>query len=274
MAVFKFLGRVLPPRARVTLTDLGTIHWKDAALGLEIDMTVKMIDSKVEVVCDSNLYATEDDGNQVYMRAFDAARAAVNSFCFATGLGLSVVLEKVIKPDGIEHDILVQRPELAAMFTAFEALAPNREQESKNFSTMYGIVLGNSQIFMALDDLIVSISLPHYAPINCARAIETLRQVMTPEAEDRKQGWETMRQNLNISLEYLSFITNVSTGPRHGVRVGTTQIDFQETIKRAWTVMNRFLEYKKRGDQPLPLTDFPLLECGRDRRPISDTQVP
>ena len=97
---------------------LGTIHWKDPALSLEIAATVSVTDSKVEVVCDSNLHATEDDCNQVYMRAFDMARAAVDSFCYTTGLGLTVVLEKVIKPNGIEHDILVQRPDLAANVTA------------------------------------------------------------------------------------------------------------------------------------------------------------
>jgi hypothetical protein len=32
------------------------------------------------------------------------------------------------------------------------------------------------------------------------------------------------------------------------------------TIKRSWIVMNRFLEFKKRGDEALPLSDFPLLD--------------
>jgi len=69
-----------------------------------------------------------------------------------------------------------------------------------------------------------------------------------------------MRQYLNIDHAYLKFITDVSTAPRHGKRVGaTSQKDFDETITRSWVVMNRFLEYKKRGDKQLPLAAFPLL---------------
>ena len=259
MAIFKFSGRVLPPRARITIKDLGTVHWKDSALGLEIDATMTITDSVVEIVCDSNLYATEDHCNEVYMRALDMSRAAIDSFSFVTGLGSSVSLEKVIKPNGIEHDVLVQRPDLAAKVTAFDALNPNIENKGNNFSTMYGIILDNPLIFMALNDLIVSISLPHHAPINCGRTVETIRQLMTPEAGETKRGWETMRQKLNIDQKYLSFITDTSKGPRHGARVGTTQAAYKETIDRSWVVMNRFLEYMKRGNQQLPLAEFPIL---------------
>lgn len=82
---------------------------------------------------------------------------------------------------------------------------------------------------------------------------------MTPIGQEKKQGWSAMRQNLNIDVGYLSFITDESKGPRHGNRTGIKQTAFREVIRRSWSIMDRFLEYKKRGDKQLPLADFPLL---------------
>ena len=69
-----------------------------------------------------------------------------------------------------------------------------------------------------------------------------------------------MRQKLNIELEYLSFITEESRGPRHGDRFKGTPTAYKEVLKRSWNVMNRFLEYKKRKDKQLSLSTFPLLK--------------
>jgi hypothetical protein len=51
-----------------------------------------------------------------------------------------------------------------------------------------------------------------------------------------------------------------SIEPRFGKRkVPLPLAEENEMIIKAWTIMNRFLEYKKRGDRPLPISDFPLL---------------
>lgn len=68
-----------------------------------------------------------------------------------------------------------------------------------------------------------------------------------------------MREALNLHEDYLSFITDQSKGPRHGDIKGGGFLEIRDTIQRSWTVMNRFLEFKKRGDNRLPLADFPLL---------------
>ena len=45
-------------------------------------------------------------------------------------------------------------------------------------------------------------------------------------------------------------------GPRHGDVMRTTFTEGQEVRKRAWITMNRFLEFKKRGEKKLPLFEF------------------
>jgi hypothetical protein len=69
-----------------------------------------------------------------------------------------------------------------------------------------------------------------------------------------------MRDSLNIDQPYLEFITEHSKGPRHGDVKGSTFSATRETIKRSWIVMNRFLEFRKRGNRPLSLSEFPLLK--------------
>lgn len=209
------------------MRDLPSIHWEDEELGLVLDATLAFVDSEVHISCESNLYTTAEQIGEVYKRVFDMARAAVDSFSYIRGMGLSVILERVIPPSGIQHNILVERPELAKLVTAFDLDPQNK---GSNFDAMYRTMLSDPSVFLAVNDLIASIAVSHHAAINCGRVIETIREAMTPSGADRKRGWEAISQN-----------------------------DFNETINRSWIVMNRFLEYKKRGDKPLPLDNFPLL---------------
>jgi len=75
-------------------------------------------------------------------------------------------------------------------------------------------------------------------------------------------AWKAMHNALNISREYQEFISMQSAGPRHGepqqpiVVPANTQM---EVTRRAWQIMNRFFEYRKRNDIPLTAPDFPKL---------------
>jgi hypothetical protein len=132
-------------------------------------------------------------------------------------------------------------------------------EERKNLEKVLLIVFGDPRIFMALNDLILANTLPHHAPTNCARVLEGLRTVMTPDGMGRDKGWPILRQNLQMDRTYLEFITEHSTGPRHGDRSHISGDVTMAIVGRTWTIMNRFLEFKKRGDTQLPLVEFPML---------------
>lgn len=68
-----------------------------------------------------------------------------------------------------------------------------------------------------------------------------------------------MRSKLNLSLDYLKLMTDTSTAPRHGDSAHISGTITVEIAERTWTVFNRFLEYKKLGDQKLPEAEFPVL---------------
>jgi hypothetical protein len=258
MPVIKFGGRVLPQVIQVTITDHPAINWADADHGVEIAFNISIQQGVVTAVCALNKFNPETDLVRVYMRAFDLVRATVDLTCFSTGYGLSVILDTYTNPEGITTPFVPYNTELAALCTAFDMSAATSIEQNA-FHKVLTIVLSNWQIFRILRQLIEANTVPHESAVNCARVIEGIRHLLASPGANTKKSWEDMRSRLNLSVDYLKLITDISTGPRHGDPThipGTTTV---EIAKRSWTVMNRFLEYKKRGDQALPVAEFPIL---------------
>jgi hypothetical protein len=187
----------------------------------------------------------------VYIRALDLCRASVDVVAFTKGWGLTVLLEAFVDPNGERSSIFFKDDSLAPLCTALTL--------TDAFDQVHGMVLQEASLFMALDDLIVAITLPHVSPVNCARAMDRLKHLIAlPESKD-KHAWQQMRDTLHVSEEYLKFITDHSTGPRHGRPGHTPGSVTMEITRRAWILMNRYFEYRKRGSKPLSTSDFPLL---------------
>jgi hypothetical protein len=258
MPVIKFGGRVLPAVIQVTINDLPAINWVDADNGVEISFNISIQHGAVGAICSLNKFNPETDLVRVYMRVFDLVRAAVDLTCFSTGYGLSVILDTYTGPDGITTPFVPHDTRLAALCTAFNMNAATSIEQNA-FHKVLTIVLSNWPIFRVLRQLIEANTVPHESAVNCARVIEGIRHLLASPGSSTKKSWEDMRGCLNLSVEYLKLVTDTSTGPRHG---DSTHIPGTATVEitvRTWTVMNRFLEYKKRGDQALPATEFPVL---------------
>ena len=196
----------------------------------------------------------EKDPSSLLMRAWDLARAAVDLYSFKVGWGLSVVIDTLVKPDGSTSTIMPKMETLAPYSTAMAD-----DPKVNNFDICYRTLLTEPALFMALNNLIVSITLPHHAAVNCARMIEGLRELIAPGVE-RSKAWPIMRTNLNIDQAYLTYVTDLSAAPRHGDRAHIPGPTVTEATTRAWKIMNRFLEFRKRKNQPLPVAEFPLLK--------------
>ena len=75
-----------------------------------------------------------------------------------------------------------------------------------------------------------------------------------------KEAWRVMREKLQIDETYLKFVTGSSKKLRHGDRGATDSKIQMEVTHRAWAIMNRYLEYVKRGEtESLPVESFPIL---------------
>jgi hypothetical protein len=259
MPVIKFGGRVLPAVIQVSLNEDPIIDWRDSDRETDINFKISIREGIVEVYCTLDKYDPQIDLIRVYMRAFDLVRAAVDLTCFSTGYGLSVILDTYTNPYGVTTPFVSHDPALGALCTAFD-MTPATTIEQNAFHKVLWIVLTDWRIFRILRQLIEANTVPHESSVNCARVVEGIRHLLATPGANTKKSWEEMREKLNLSIDYLKLITDVSTAPRHGDSThisGTTTV---EIARRTWSVMNRFLEYKKIGDdQALDAAQFPML---------------
>ena len=126
---------------------------------------------------------------------------------------------------------------------------------------MLDIVTGNLNLQLAIHDLIQSLNTLNYSNVAAARSMKSLRHIIAPPNMPENQAWEMLRANLRIDRPYLQFITDNSRQARHGNRESAVEKSGLEATIRAWAIMNRFLEFMKRGGKnPLSEEEFPLLK--------------
>ena len=249
MLTVHFLGKVFPEELQVSVGHTPIIKWEDVEIGLTMEFTCRIVKSRIDVECKLNRF-TAEDFVPAYMRALDLCRASVDVIAFAKGCGLTVYLDTFVGPNGVKSIIAFKDDRLPPLCTAFTL--------TEGVDKIHNMVLQEPGLFMALNDLIVAITLPHVSPVNCARAMERLRHLIASPGSSDKRAWQQMRDTLQIDKPYLRFITKHSTDPRHGRPVRIPGAVTNEVIRRAWIIMNRYLEYRKRTG-PLPEKDFPLL---------------
>jgi hypothetical protein len=253
----RFAGRIFPTGVHLSVAGHPQISWHDDQNELDITFTIAIENNIVTVDCDVSRFDSTLI-TPIYMRAFDLARATVDLAAFSSGWGFVVVFETFTSPTGATTSFGAYDPSVAALCTAYQMGVKASTIEENDFHKVLAIVSTDWRIFRALRHLIEAITLPHEAATHCARAIEALRHVISPNEQPRP-AWLKLRNTLNISEDYLKMITDVSTGPRHGDPIHITGRTTTEITQRAWKVMNRFFEYKKRDGGPLPRAEFPLL---------------
>jgi hypothetical protein len=186
------------------------------------------------------------------MRAYDIAKAMIDLVSFSTGHGLLFVLETLTENEDCITSVVPQQPELGALATSVAGHA--------QFNQVLQIVLSDPPLILALRDLIDAITLWHRAPTSCARAIEALRHSVARGEMDRERQWKIFNEALRLERSYLTNVMAHSTGPRHGDPAHIPGAVTRDVAKRAWIVMDRYLEFRKRGgNSPLPISDFPVL---------------
>jgi len=251
MPTARFTGRVLPTGVNTSIPNQPTFRWKADELGLDMTFRVHIQDSAIRIDCDLNKF---EDTYLVplFMRAYDIARACVDLAAFATGNGLTVIVEEFTDPTGATTRLAPQHPSLAALATA-------AKMDTQDFDKILRIVLAEPRLFMALQDLIEAIRLPQRAAINCARAIRILRGFFRRSGSSPESAWLALRENLQISKSYVQRITQPSRGSTPAPDAYVPGEVTNDAICRSWIMMNRLFEYLKREGQPLPLSEFPLL---------------
>jgi hypothetical protein len=215
-----------------------------------MNFKIHINNSIVDIECELNRFR-EEEFIHIYMRALDLSTASVDTVAFSMGYGLSVILEQLVDPNGNKSVIAFNDPRLPPLCTAFNL--------QSNFDEVHTMMLTNISLAHAVRDLIEAITRPHVSLVNCARAMDRLKHLIARSGSKDTSAWQQMREALQIDLSYLKFITDHSAGPRHGRPDHVPGTITTNVTTRAWTIMNRYFEYRKRGQAQLPTAEFPLL---------------
>ncbi len=185
------------------------------------------------------------------------ARTALDCLCFAHGLGLTLVLDELVEPDGTVKPLKYTSTRLARLCTAFN-LTPGYIGKD-DYSAMFLLIVQEPALMLVFNDLIVAHTIPGHIEVNCGRAIEGIRNLLAPNDPDRSKGWSELRSVLRLQRSYIDLIINASIAPRHGDKTYTSQDRAFAILDRSWVIMNRFLEFRKRGNIFLSPDEFPIL---------------
>jgi hypothetical protein len=241
----------------LSILNIPELDWEDEPLGLKMHFIFHIVTSLVEVECQVNRYLP-DDVPHLHMRALDLARACVDVWAFAKGVFPTVYLETFFPPKGDPQILVPQNPVVAGLCSSYK-FDNNTSAENTNLDKVIRLLISDPALFMPLNELSMANTLPHLAPANCGRVLDGLRKLVVP-GFDPKKAWPIFQASLNADEKYLEFISDLSANPRHGDRSHIPAAPVMEAMKRTWVIMDRFIEYRKKGNQPLPLANFPLLK--------------
>src|SRR6266487_4666171 len=148
MPTVHLTGRVLPSTVNISITSAPTVNSKEPDIDLQMAFTVRIVNSSVDVECEVNRFQP-DESVHLIIRALDVARLAVDLVAFATGYGLTVVLDALITPTGDSTPILFEDLRLAPLCSAFQVNATT-PAENADFGKMYRLALSEPGLFIAL----------------------------------------------------------------------------------------------------------------------------
>jgi hypothetical protein len=255
MPTIRFLGRVAPFAVNVSLGSIPYGISNHALLGFESKWELQIIDSNVTVIIEINKFDVDRDLQPVINHAQDIVGIAINLLSIKTGLALYGLLDRLRLPSGEMHFVHCKELEFPKHMTAVH--------QHSDLEQVLRIATSDHNIAMTLRDITDGLRQNYSGIIGAARAIDSICNYFIPEGGERKDGWPRMRAALNATEPYVQSISEQSKGPRHAKWSSASIANDQEarkTMERAWILMNRFLEYRKRGDHPLPASEFPLLD--------------
>jgi hypothetical protein len=257
MPIVTLYGTLHPKHHRLSSPKAFAINWGSNDLGFPLIMEVKIMDSSFEVRCDLPHFK-ESMISTLYARGLNLVRAYVDSVSFAMGIGFTITVDDLKRPDGSVAKIQRVNEILGSLCTAYK-FPPRNAIEQAEFEKVLKLILAEPNLMGSLTDLADTLASHHQTPTNCGRVLDSLRRTVAPDLKDA-QGWLILQQLLRISRPFMEFVSIQSTKPRHGDRItAVPEETVTEIARRTWQIVNRFIEFRKRGSQPLSESEFPEL---------------
>jgi hypothetical protein len=242
MPTVKFMGFV-NPRIMSVGSSGGPFVLKDEAIG-EVSMVYSISNDAINAECEIT-EVNDDTVTVLYWWVSSFIDGVVDAIAFSTGSSIVAVFDKYQRPNAPIQSLIFRDHELG-------------KECSVSPEEIIDLSVKERSICKYLHDITHTLIRPLEATVNCARAIEGLSRLVAP-GKDKHQRWKSLRDNLNLSEDYLKYISKLSEGPRHGDTGPQNTRNILETRRRTWVVMNRFLAFRKRNNAKLSTSEFPLL---------------
>ena len=226
-----------------------TTIWKSDELDIEVRFDVEFKGETFLIKCDLIRFDMEKHFGPLKVRALHLAQAFVELITIRHGQAVSVALLMYDIPDGTRHHFVAGDKNVIGLMPSIAA--------DRDLTHVLTLSLRDPVLSLAIRDLADTLRNRSNAAVNFGRCIETIRNHFAPHNK-KGAGWEGMRTNLNVDESYLHKIMDAAKDPRHGHRVDE-EFNMQEIAVSTWKVMDRYLAYRKAGNQPLSEPDFPPL---------------
>jgi hypothetical protein len=261
MTIFRILGKVEPPWYSFDLEFEPQVSYRIEEADIDLKATIAIKKSVITITCETNRWS-EEVLAWILQYVHDWAGSIINLFTFSAGMVLHFHLDRCEYPDKTDHPLIGRGPDLAAIATACK-VTDDQGRVHVDMRDLMKLVVTNPTLMLALHDLTSAVRHGNNSLTNCGRAVDGMRKALWGKDEvsdaERKQSWEKLRNTLNVSQPYLETITSASTNPRHGSSAYIPAATRQDILRKSWTIMNRFLQYRLSGDLPLAAADYPTL---------------
>ena len=220
-------------------------------------MEATIINSSIEVICNLSSFDMSMAGT-LCARAGNLVRAFSDAVSFATTIGFVIVWDSLKQDDDPPLEIQHANPALVGLCKSYK-FPPTSLVENTEFENVLKLILRDPNLLGSLTDLMDTLSFHHQTPTNCGRVLDSLRRAVAPNVEV-KPGWAILQSLLRISRSYQEWVTDQAKDTRHGDRESDIPAEtILEISKRTWEIVDRFIEFRKRGSVQLPEDEFPVL---------------
>jgi hypothetical protein len=241
---------VHPPGVNISIQEQRTVLFHDSMGRFSARILPIVINSKITAYC--YLSALVGDYlSEMFIIIINILRARIDLVSFHLGTGTTISVNRVTDVDGRTTDTNFGSPVLRGLCTSFSG--------QNNYDQLLWMVTTNQSLGLALDDLILAAAMPNHIPVNCARVVDGIRNLIAGDGANEDVAWEMMRSALNVDLLYVKFISDLSKKHRHAKRVTIEQSALDESLKRSWKLMDRYFHLIILKVWSLPIDDFPPL---------------
>jgi hypothetical protein len=251
MSKWTFFGKVHPERIPVTWDVPISARARQPDFGITFDYRAVIHAS--QVIVDIEVITGAPDIDSLRHVAQNCARMITDLVGYGAGCFLDVEIISVISRDNDEWRIFgTEIPVLVAR--------ENSHRHSAFSGELVKAVVGNPYATLALRDFQKAMGDGIGTGFYCYRAVEAMMQSMkTAEIDKDKQAWERLNQVLCLNRSASETIKRHADFPRHGKPSSMTDDERATVFELTDEIIRRFIEYLRRGKEPLSAEEFPIL---------------